>query len=246
MAVFAVVKALLTFVPAYLLSEIIRSLEVEETDRTYQLSLCLGLAVSGSLSGTLASQASYWEMAAISKPIHFQLRSLLFEKTLRRKDVVSTGQHGHAGGKTQVQNLFTLDVPRIAGLGADLANVSTALVDLIIGTCLLYSLLGWSSLLGLALNAFTIPFNKLLADFTFNVDHRRSLARDERISAVDEVFAGIRGVKLEAGEDYWETRIETLRREEVRLQRLRYWLGTAYNLIWCTVSSVPLLSPSLR
>jgi ABC-type multidrug transport system fused ATPase/permease subunit len=229
----AIVKALLTFVPAYLLSQIIRSLEVEETDRPYQISLCLGLAVSSALSGTLASQASYWEMASISKPVHFQLRTLLFEKTLRRKDVVPTGQNGQAGGKTQVMNLFTLDVPRIAGLGADLANVSTALVDLVIGTCLLYSLLGWSSLLGLALNAVTIPFNKLLADFTFDVDHRRSLARDERISAVDEVLAGIRGVKFEAGEDYWEARIEELRRQEVRLQRVRYTLGTLYNLIWC-------------
>lgn len=235
MIVFAVVKALLTFVPAYLLSEIIHSLEVKETDRPYQISLCLGLAGAGALSGTLASQATYWEMAAISKPVHFQLRTLLFEKTLRRKDIVPTGQHGHSGGKTQVMNLFTLDVPRIAGLGADLANVSTALVDLVIGTSLLYSLLGYSAFIGLALNLATIPFNKLLADYTFDVDRRRSLARDERISAVDEVLAGIRGVKFEAGEDHWEARIEHLRREEVRLQRVRYWLGTFYNLIWSVI-----------
>jgi hypothetical protein len=104
------------------------------------------------------------------------------------------------------------------------------LSQVIIGTTLLYSLLGPSSLLGIALNALTIPLNRTLASITFDVDRRRSAARDARVAAIDEVIAGIRSVKFEAGEEYWDKRLGDLRKEEVRLQRIRYWLGTVYNL----------------
>lgn len=50
---------------------------------------------------------------------------------------------------------------------------------------------------------------------------------------------GIRAVKYEAGEDHWEAKLSRLRDDEVYLQRLRYWMGTAYNLIW---GSVPIFS----
>lgn len=176
-------------------------------------------------------------MSSVNKPMVVQLRALLFDKTLVRKDITPTGVDGQTS-KTQVMNLFTIDVDRIARFGEDMGGVSTAFIDLVIGTTLLYSLLGPSAFLGILLNTLTIPLNKRLADYTFDVDRRRSWARDERISAVDEVLAGIRGVKFEAGEDYWEARIEELRKEEVRLQRLRYWLGTTYNLIWCVLSTL--------
>lgn len=49
---------------------------------------------------------------------------------------------------------------------------------------------------------------------------------------MDEVLLGIRGVKFDAAEDYWEEKIGERRGSEVRLQRARYWIGTGYNLIW--------------
>jgi len=102
----------------------------------------------------------------------------------------------------------------------------------ILGTSLLLTLLGPSALLGVLLNLLLLPANKLLANVTFDVDSRRSAARDARVALVDEVLLGIRGVKFDAAEDYWEEKIGERRGSEVRLQRARYWIGTGYNLIW--------------
>lgn len=72
---------------------------------------------------------------------------------------------------------------------------------------------------------------------TFQVDRDRQAARDARVAALDEVLGGIRGIKYEAQEDYWENRIGKLRKAEVKLQRTRYWLGSCYNLIWYAVDA---------
>jgi hypothetical protein len=105
-------------------------------------------------------------------------------------------------------------------------------ISVILGTSLLLTLLGPSALLGVFLNLLLLPANKLLANVTFDVDARRSSARDARVALVDEVILGIRGVKFEAAEDWWEERIGERRAKEVNLQRARYWIGTGYNLIW--------------
>lgn len=55
----AVGKALLTFVPAFLLSRLIRSLEGSDVvDRQLQLWLCAGLAASEAAIGVLTSHAT--------------------------------------------------------------------------------------------------------------------------------------------------------------------------------------------
>lgn len=97
------------------------------------------------------------------------------------------------------------------------------------GTALLYSLLGPSALLGIAINVCVTPLNKAFASWTFRVDRDRSLARDTRTSALDEMLSGIRGVKFEASEDFWEARIGKLRRKEVRLQVSVLFLGLAFG-----------------
>ncbi|CED83809.1 Multidrug resistance-associated protein/mitoxantrone resistance protein, ABC superfamily [Phaffia rhodozyma] len=264
----AVIKALLTFLPAYILSLLIQSLEKKsyipslspsfilsqiassptptESNSSYptkeQITLCVALAATGALSGILSSHQAYWDLENVSEPIKIQLRALLFQKTLRRMDIValptSTDEGAGGVGKTQVLNLFTVDVARLAGFGSDAAGVIIAFVDLVIGTTLLYRLLGPSAFVGILLNTASIPLNKSLASITFDVDRRRSLARDQRIAGVDEVLGGIRTVKFEAAEHHWEKKLGMLRNNEVRLQRLRYHLGTLYNLIW---GSLPIL-----
>lgn len=254
----AFVKALLTFIPAYVLSRIIHSLEATPVPSAYlpsiilnhfslrptlpstpvdpihssptqtEITLCIALALSSALSGIISSHQAYWDLEHVSEPIKIQLRALLFQKTLRKKDVVAD----EGGGKTQVLNLFTVDVARLAGFGNDAAGVMVAVVDLVIGTVLLYKLLGSSAFIGILLNTASIPLNKSLASVTFDVDRRRSLARDRRIAGVDEVLGGIRTVKFDAAEEYWEDKLGRMRKEEVSLQRVRYHLGTLYNLIW--------------
>jgi ABC-type multidrug transport system fused ATPase/permease subunit len=165
----SILKALLTFLPAWLLSQLIRSLEQHPNSQSLrtisflsiqsaptlhqsfpslpprvpipdifystQALLCLALALASAVSGILASHLAYYELSRCSEPIKIQLRTLLFKKTLRRKDVVDLGgqdEDGNGsggGGKSAILNLFTVDVARVATFGTDSAGVVVALVD---------------------------------------------------------------------------------------------------------------------
>lgn len=118
-----------------------------------QALLCMALAVSSAVSGVLASHIAYFELSSCSEPIKIQLRCLLFQKTLRRKDVVDSGSEGTEGrdvgpstggaSKAAILNLFTLDVARVAGFANDGAGVIVAIVDrmFLLSSCMLSDLL---------------------------------------------------------------------------------------------------------
>jgi ABC-type multidrug transport system fused ATPase/permease subunit len=137
----------------------------------------------------------------------------LFSKILRTTDArglevkKDTGEASKKQGRSQVMNLLTIDTGAIASLATHVWHVTNALVNLVVGFWLLYSMLGISAIIGIGCIPILSSFTAILAKFIYckstplssaDLDCDKSLARarDTRTGAVKEFLAGIKVIKV--------------------------------------------------
>jgi hypothetical protein len=70
-------------------------------------------------------------------------------------------------GRAQVMNLLTIDSGAIASLGIHAWNISNALINLLVGFWLLYSMLGISAIVGIACIPLLSSLTVVLAKFIY-------------------------------------------------------------------------------
>ena len=165
--------------------------------------------------------------------IRVQLNSILFAKTLVRKDVASSSgpsednpkdkndedssekkdDSGDFSSKAQIMTLMTTDVDRVSGfswhmfslVGASrvLAVPVTVLyctkdspIEIIVGTIFLYSLLGSSAFVGLAVTCLFLPLNHFAGKIVVGAQESLMKARDERVALMNEILGAIRMLKV--------------------------------------------------
>lgn len=144
-----------------------------------------------------------------------QLNTILFAKTLVRKDVASsTGSAPGAdaapatpegdkkadedsfSSKAQIMTLMTTDVDRISEFAMHLFTIVDAPIEIVIGSWLLYSLLGVSCFLGLAVTCLFLPMNHFAGKVVVGAQDSLMKARDERVALMNEILGGIRMLKV--------------------------------------------------
>ena len=153
--------------------------------------------------------------------MRLQLNTILFQKTLVRKDVASSsgsdtsapGADAPASGdadsgknekddendfssKAQVMTLMTTDVDRVAMFPWHLFSVVDAPIEIVIGTLFLYSLLGVSCFFGLGVACLFLPLNHFAGKVVVGAQENLMKARDERVSLMNEILGGIRMLKV--------------------------------------------------
>ncbi len=159
-----------------------------------------------------------------------QMNSILFAKTLVRKDVASssgpsenkpkdkndlnTAPESDFSSKAQIMTLMTTDVDRVSefswhiftlvGASRVLAvPVTTFLnchqdspIEIIVGTIFLYSLLGSSAFVGLAVTCLFLPLNHFAGKIVVDAQENLMKAKDERIALMNEILGAIRMLKV--------------------------------------------------
>ena len=167
-----------------------------------------------------------------------QLNSILFAKTLVRKDVASSsgpsenklkdkndsdsasessekkGDEGDFSSKAQVMTLMTTDVDRVSefswhmftlvGASRVLAFPVTVFlncyqdspIEIIVGTVYLYSLLGSSAFVGLAVTCLFLPLNHFAGKIVVSAQENLMKAKDERVALMNEILGAIRMLKV--------------------------------------------------
>jgi ABC-type multidrug transport system fused ATPase/permease subunit len=97
----------------------------------------------------------------------------LFSKILRTTDArglevkKDTGEASKKQGRSQVMNLLTIDTGAIASLATHVWHVTNALVNLVVGFWLLYSMLGISAIIGIGCIPILSSFTAILAKFIY-------------------------------------------------------------------------------
>ncbi|KIY69721.1 multidrug resistance-associated ABC transporter [Cylindrobasidium torrendii FP15055 ss-10] len=248
----AAVSAILFYVPPMFLEQFIKYLEGDPTrsDTRWGWALAVGLISSKAFSYLLTGQL--WSLATtvVQTNIRLQLNSILFVKTLVRKDVASSaptkdndkdGSQKDGDGsddeddfssKAQVMNLMFTDTDRISEFAWHLFTLIDSPIEIVIGAMFLYKLLGVSCFFGLAVTCLFLPLNHFAGVVVVRVQDNLMKSRDKRIALMNEILGAIRMLKFMAWERNFEAKVLKIREQELKCQRLNYTMETLWNAIW--------------
>ncbi|GJE85243.1 multidrug resistance-associated ABC transporter [Phanerochaete sordida] len=252
----APLAAVLFYAPSFFLQRVVAYLEADpgRTDRARGWVFCAGLVVSNAAVHLMTEQLVFLAMTTLQVRLRVQLNSVLFAKTLVRKDVASVagaapGAEADAAGtaagadrpeedgaefasKAQVMTLMTTDVDRVSECSRHLFALVESPVEVVVGTLFLYSLLGVSCFFGLAVACLFLPLNHFAGKVVVGSQDSLMKARDERMALMNEILGGIRMLKFMAWERSFEARVLKIRDRELKYQKLNYSIETLWNAIW--------------
>ncbi|TIA89316.1 hypothetical protein E3P99_02108 [Wallemia hederae] len=229
--------ASLYYTPAIFLKKLLSSIEENES-RSWQFYYATCLFAASIVLSLFSGQV--WSFAATQfvGRIRTQLNTLLYAKTLSKKDisVASNGEDDDSEitvkSKSQVMNLMTVDADRISQSSIMVFTLMDAPIELAVGSIFLYTLLGHSALVGLLVIILFLPLNHYSGKFVVKAQDNLMEARDRRTSIMNEVLSSIRIIKLAGSERQVMSRILGVRRAELYQQKLNYLIEVAFNLIW--------------
>ncbi|KAF9007916.1 ATP-binding cassette transporter [Cyathus striatus] len=257
----AVVSAMLFYTPAIFLKLLVSYLEIDENreNKGWGWVYVIGLFASNAITYLITGQL--WSLATtlVQVRLKIQLNSILFQKTLVRKDVASSAppptttpkdgavsENGKPdsdtdkkekdeedfSSKAQVMTLMTTDVDRVSEFAWHVFALVDSPIEIVIGTLFLYRLLGVSCFIGLAITCLFLPLNHFAGKVVISAQENLMKARDERVSLMNEVLGGIRMLKFMAWERNFEARVLKIREKELKYQKLNYTIETLWNAIW--------------
>jgi ABC-type multidrug transport system fused ATPase/permease subunit len=123
-----------------------------------------------------------------------------------------------------IVNLESVDAQRIQDLPTYVHAVWFSFIQIIISLYFLWGQLGISSLGGFAVILLSLPINHMIAYRMGKLQKKVMTARDERVEMTNEVLKGMKGIKIQAWEHSFQSRIVKLRENELRrLKKCRYF-----------------------
>lgn len=152
-----------------------------------------------------------WSLSTTTLQVRMrvQLNSILFAKTLVRKDVASASgsapgadgdapapadeggkkkeDEGEFASKAQIMTLMTTDVDRVSEFAWHIFTLVDSPIEVVIGTLFLYHLLGVSCFIGLAVTCLFLPLNHFAGKVVVGAQDNLMKARDERVALMNEV-----------------------------------------------------------
>ncbi|EIW83220.1 multidrug resistance-associated ABC transporter [Coniophora puteana RWD-64-598 SS2] len=248
LASLSAVSGVLWYTPPLFLEQLVKYLESdpERKDRSWGWALVVGMFLSNALTVLVTSQLWSLCSSVIQCRIRLELNSILFQKTLVRKDVASsaprTGEDGSDGAKkdededfaskAQIMTLMTTDTDRVSDCSRSIYSLVDVPIELVIGSLYLYKLLGVSCFVGLACTVGFLPINSLCAKITVHAQEKLMKARDERVSLMNEILGAIRMLKFMAWERSFEKKVLKVREKELKAQKTSYMIGVLFEAVW--------------
>ncbi|KAL0069231.1 hypothetical protein AAF712_003594 [Marasmius tenuissimus] len=246
----AAVSAVLFYLPPYFLKLLVEYLEQDpdRRDRSWGWAYVFGLIVSNVIVYLITAQLWSISTTVIQARFKIQLNSILYAKTLVRKDAISSSasapkkdddkkeetkeDENDFSTKAQIMTLMTTDTDRVSEFAWHFFTLIDSPIELVIGSLFVYQLLGISSLYGLLVIVLSLPLNHFAGKVVVDAQENLMKARDERIALMNEILGGIRMLKFMAWERNFETRVMKIRARELKYQKLNYTIETLWNGVW--------------
>ncbi|KAI0792249.1 multidrug resistance-associated ABC transporter [Abortiporus biennis] len=254
----AAVAAVLFYAPAFFLQKLIAYIESDNarSDRSWGWVYVAGMFFSNAIGLIITGQLWSLSTTTLQCRLRVQLNTILFAKTLIRKDVASSsgsttntseGTSAPAdsnpespekdndddfSSKAQVMTLMTTDVDRVSEFSWHVFTLVDSPVEIVVGTLLLYHLMGVSCFFGLAVTCLFLPMNHYAGKVVVGAQDNLMKARDERVALMNEILGGIRMLKFMAWERSFESRVHKIRDRELKYQNLNYTIEIIWNAIW--------------
>ncbi|KDR79985.1 hypothetical protein GALMADRAFT_242167 [Galerina marginata CBS 339.88] len=254
----AAVSAVLFYSPPLFLRMLVSYLEVDphREQKGWGWVYVIGIFAANVISFLVTGQLWSLSTTTIQVRLRIQLNSILYAKTLVRKDVASSAppppntaeaegesakpasevaekqDEDDFSSKAQIMTLMTTDVDRVSDFAWHVFSIVDAPIEIVIGTWFLYSLLGVSCFFGLAVTCLFLPMNHYAGKVVVGAQEGLMKARDERVALMNEILGGIRMLKFMGWERSFEKRVLAIRSKELKYQKLNYTIETLWNAIW--------------
>lgn len=270
--ILTLIQAFCNFAPQFVLLRILQILEHREKGQAITSEAFLWVAALGIMTvfSSWVEGWLYWlSQADLSIPVRAELSALVFEKSMRRKDVKGISKMTTEGSvdeenlesgavppdvKEQIDdedmgqksrqaivNLIGVDAKRVADFAAYNHFFPGSFFKLAISFGFLIELIGWKSLLaGLMTMVVIFPGNIIFSKWYSEAQDRLMKARDAKLAVVNEALQGMKQIKWTATEKQWQTKIGKVRDRELR--DLWSSLLNDTGLILCWISAPIMLS----
>lgn len=158
----------------------------------------------------------------------------IYHKTLRRINVPLLVEQDNEkdANSGKVINIMSVDSTKISKLGSSWYVIVQAPLQLGLGLYFLFTLLGWSSILGMAVMIITITLNNLNSKLFVKTQRQLMKARDKRVSLMNEMLQGIRQIKFFAWESDWSKQVMYARNVELGCLKAVYISQAMFMFLW--------------
>ncbi|KAF7549319.1 hypothetical protein G7Z17_g6483 [Cylindrodendrum hubeiense] len=265
-------RCFVSILPFYIMLRIIRILEQRgnEGSSVLELSaLIIWMAIFNMLDAWIEGWVFWYSFADVALPIRAQLSTLVFEKSLRRKNVKAVEKskepaEGDANtdaskkdddapsddssvlkSRQAIVNLVGVDAQRVSNFSAYQFMIVNSVSKLLIFSAFLVQLIGWIPFtVGILAWALTLPANTRLSRLLMSNSENLMKLRDEKLAVINESLLGMRQIKFSALEAKWEKRIRMMRERELRTLWKLFLADTGLFACW-VVSPILLAATSL-
>ncbi|GAB9473484.1 Abc transporter c family member 5, partial [Globisporangium polare] len=191
----------------------------------------LGLYFASRLANAVVAAQSSFAVEMIALRVTVALKSLLFQKAMRRSIQSKTSDEK----AVDIANLYTSDVDNILWAARQINNVWVLPLQISAVVYMLYSVIGAAAFAG-----FAVITASMLASFaTVKISHKAygdiMERKDDRMKVIKEVFGAIQIVKLNAWEAKFAGKIGKLRELELQVvARFMYTVAVEIFIMWST------------
>eukprot|EP01117_Protostelium_nocturnum_P001793 TRINITY_DN1224_c0_g1_i1.p1 TRINITY_DN1224_c0_g1~~TRINITY_DN1224_c0_g1_i1.p1 ORF type:complete len:1080 (+),score=410.48 TRINITY_DN1224_c0_g1_i1:135-3242(+) len=205
--------------------------------QTYHGLLYVG-ALSGSMILTSFFQNQYfYQCYNVGMQIRTATTSIVYKKAF---DLSNKARGESTIG--EMVNLQSIDAQKFQELIPFLHMIWSAPFQIFGSLFLLYRLLSWSALAGVAVMALLIPLNAKISGYIGRLHKQVMGLRDKRTKGMNEILTGIRIIKFFAWEDSFIGRIAKIRGGEVEIMKKGLLIRSFAIFLW--ISSPILVSTS--
>ncbi|CAH1406921.1 unnamed protein product [Nezara viridula] len=226
-SIFKIIQIFLSFVSPQLLKYLILFMERDEPMWHGYLYATL-LLVFSTLQMFFMTQ-----FGKISQIIGLRIRSAL-TLAIYRKALKLSNSSKKESTVGEIVNLMAVDAQRFYQLINSLSNLWSFPVQILLAITLLWQSLGPSVLSGLAVLVIMVPFNGYLVSKTRGFQVKQMKHKDERIKIMNEVFSGMKVLKLYAWEPSFQERILKIRKKEANLLKKTARLKAVITFMWAS------------
>ncbi|KAM5355421.1 hypothetical protein ACJ41O_002067 [Fusarium nematophilum] len=264
-------RTFLALLPFWTMLRLINILEQRSTGGPPTLELWVLvflMAAFNLLDAWIEGWVFWYSLANMCLPIRAQLSTLVFEKSLRRKNVKAAEKSKEATDSQEdanenkeddessddssvlksrqaIVNLVGVDASRISDFAAYQFLIINSVSKLVTFSFFLVRLIGWIPFTaGMVAWALTLPANTYFSKALMARSEKLMKLRDEKLAVVNEALLGMRQIKFSALEARWEKRILTMRERELKTLWRLFIVDTGLFGCW-VISPIILAATSL-
>uniref|UniRef100_A0A3Q1CPI7 ATP-binding cassette, sub-family C (CFTR/MRP), member 2 n=1 Tax=Amphiprion ocellaris TaxID=80972 RepID=A0A3Q1CPI7_AMPOC len=236
-AFFKLIQDLLTFVSPQLLKLMISFTE-DKSDYAWRGYLYAVLLLVTALLQTVVLQQYFQRCFVLGMKVRTALMAAVYKKAL----VVSNDTRKEATVGETV-NLMSADAQRFNDVTNFIHLLWSCPLQIIISIVFLWLELGPSVLAGLGVMILMVPVNGFLATKARNIQVMNMKYKDQRLKIMNEILNGIKILKLYAWEPSFQTQVEDIRGEELKVMRKFAYLSSVSTFIFsCAPALVSLVT----